>query len=62
MQLDLESAVHDWISEYPQALHVLEELGIDTSCGGVSLAYACRRRDLDPSVVIARLRANHGEP
>lgn len=57
MELDIESGVHEWIAEYPQARRYFEELGIDTSCGGVSLDYACRQRDLDPTIVMARLKS-----
>lgn len=54
-QCDLDTAVSDWIIEHPATLAVFQELGIDYSCGGKSLAYACRHRGLDPQTVLKRL-------
>ncbi len=53
---NLDTAVPDWIIEHPDTLAVFEELGIDYSCGGRSLEYACRERGLDAAIVLARLR------
>ena len=53
---DLDSTVPDWIIEWPDTLAVFQELGIDYSCGGKSLAYACRERGLDTATVLAKLR------
>lgn len=53
---DLETPVPEWLIEYPQLLQAIEELGIDYSCGGKSLAYACRERGLDPGFVLTTLR------
>ena len=55
-ECDLETAVPDWLIEHPEILPVLEELGIDYSCGGKSLEYACQERELDADLVVARLR------
>jgi iron-sulfur cluster repair protein YtfE (RIC family) len=52
---DRDSSVPDWIIEYPESLAVFQELGIDYSCGGKSLEYACRERGHDASTVIARI-------
>ncbi len=53
---DLDTSVPDWIIDHPQALAVFEALGIDCSCGGKSLGYACRVRGLDAEAVLAKLR------
>lgn len=52
---DLESSPVDWIIDHPSTLALFEELGIDYSCAGKSLAYNCRQRGLDPQVVLTRL-------
>lgn len=52
---DLETSVPDWVIDYPETLAVFQELGIDYSCGGKSLGYACRERGLDGEMVLARL-------
>jgi iron-sulfur cluster repair protein YtfE (RIC family) len=44
--VDLESSVPDWLIEYPELLALFQELGIDYSCGGKSLARACQERHL----------------
>ncbi|MBX3415129.1 MAG: DUF542 domain-containing protein [Pirellulales bacterium] len=53
---DLDTAVPDWVIECPGALLVFQELGIDYTCGGKSLAGACRERGLDAPFVLARLQ------
>jgi regulator of cell morphogenesis and NO signaling len=52
---DLDTSVPDWIIEHPQTLAMFQELGIDYSCGGKSLGYACRERGLDAEAVLAKL-------
>lgn len=52
---DLDTSVPDWIIEHHETLAVFQELGIDYSCGGKSLAYACRERGLDAEAVLAKL-------
>ena len=52
---DLDTSVPDWIVEHPETLVVFQALGIDCSCGGKSLAYACQERGLDAEAVLARL-------
>jgi regulator of cell morphogenesis and NO signaling len=49
---DLETSVPDWIIEHPETLAVFQELGIDYSCGGKSLEYACQEQRLDPHAVL----------
>lgn len=53
---DGATSVPDWVIDHPETLAVFEELGIDTSCGGRSLEYACRERGLELHEVLARLR------
>lgn len=52
---DLDTSVPDWIIEHPKTLPVFQQFGIDYSCGGKSLAYACQERGLDAEVVLAKL-------
>jgi len=52
---DLDTSVPDWIIEHPETLAVFQALGIDYSCGGKSLAYACRQQGLDAKAVLAKL-------
>jgi iron-sulfur cluster repair protein YtfE (RIC family) len=51
-----DSSVVDWIIEYPESMAGFESLGIDCSCAGKSLAYACHQQGLDPSTVLAALQ------
>jgi regulator of cell morphogenesis and NO signaling len=53
---DLDTSVPDWIIEHPETLVVLEALGICCSCGGKSLAYACRERGLAIETVLLELQ------
>jgi len=52
---DLDTSIPDWVIEHSETLAVFQELGIDYSCGGKSLAYACRERGLDTGMVLAKL-------
>jgi regulator of cell morphogenesis and NO signaling len=52
---DLDTSVPDWIIEHPETLAVFQSLGIDCSCGGKSLAYACRGRGLAADKVLIQL-------
>jgi regulator of cell morphogenesis and NO signaling len=52
---DLDTSVPEWIIEHPATLELFQELGIDYSCGGKSLAHACRQEQLDPQTVLTRL-------
>ena len=53
---DLDTSVPDWVIEHPETLAVFEELGIDCSFGGKSLAYACRERGLAAEKVLFELQ------
>ena len=52
---DLDTSVPDWVIDHPEILPVLQQLGIDCSCGGKSLAYPCRERELDAQLVLSKL-------
>lgn len=52
---DLETSVPDWLIEHPEILPVLQEFGVDYTCGGKSLEYACQARGLDVDTVLAAL-------
>ena len=54
-ECDLDTSIPDWVIEHPETLTVFQESGIDQSCGGKSLAYACRERGLDAEVVLKKL-------
>lgn len=54
---DLDSSVPDWMIEHPETTRIFEACGIDSSCGGKSLAYACRERGIDAKDVLRQLHA-----
>lgn len=58
-KLDLSSSVPEWLVAYPALLTIFEDLGIDYSCGGKSLEYACLERRIDPEELLAHLWANY---
>ncbi|MCC9604980.1 DUF542 domain-containing protein [Blastopirellula sp. JC732] len=53
---DLDTSVPDWIIDHPETLCVFEEFGIDYSCGGKSLGYACDQQGIDKQLVLTALR------
>ncbi|MEX1039964.1 MAG: DUF542 domain-containing protein [Pirellulaceae bacterium] len=53
--LTIDCPVVDWIIAYPHAIRILERLQIDYHCGGKSLGYACRERDISPEQVVAEI-------
>jgi regulator of cell morphogenesis and NO signaling len=56
-ELNLQSAVGQWVAHYPQLSRLFESLKIDYCCGGgVALEDACRGRNLDPQQVLAQIR------
>jgi regulator of cell morphogenesis and NO signaling len=60
---DIQSSVPDWLIEFPQLLRLIEQLGLDYSCGGKSLGAAADEAGLDPQAVLEQLRTlAHGEP
>lgn len=62
MDCDLATTIPDWIIEHPQTQRVFDELGLDASCGGKSLEYACQHAGLSPAAVLDRLRRVIGNP
>jgi iron-sulfur cluster repair protein YtfE (RIC family) len=52
----LETSVPDWIIDHPETLGVFQDLGIDYSCGGKSLEFACQEQGLDEQFVLSKLR------
>lgn len=52
----LETSVPDWVIDHPETTTVFDKLGIDCSCEGRSLLYACQQEGLDPNVVLSQLR------
>lgn len=52
---ELDTSVPDWIIEHPETLVVFQSFAIDCSCGGKSLAYACREQGLDAGKVLVQL-------
>lgn len=56
LECDADSTVPDWVIEYPATLAIFDELGIDSSCGGKSLAFACIQRGLDLESVLSLVR------
>ena len=56
LQVDLDSSIVDWVIEHPESTPVLERYGIDYSCAGKSLEYACRQRGIDPQFVLDEIR------
>ena len=52
-RLDQDDSVPEWLIEYPQLSPLFEVLGIDYSCGGKSLLFACQEKHLNHRVVLA---------
>jgi len=52
---DLDTPVPDWVMKHPATLTIFQEVGIDCSCGGKSLAYACSHQGIDEQVVLKKL-------
>lgn len=50
-----ETSVPDWIIDHPETLAVFQELGIDYSCGGKSVAFPCREQGLNEQSVLSKL-------
>lgn len=46
-QLDTTDPIVDWVIEYPHAVPLFEQRGVDYTCGGKSLQYACEQRGVD---------------
>jgi regulator of cell morphogenesis and NO signaling len=56
MDHDGETAVTDWVIDHPQTLGIFQELGIDYSCGGKSLGFACQEQGINVETVVQRIR------
>ncbi len=56
LECDAHTSVPDWVIEYPETLAIFDEFGIDSSCGGKSLAFACIQRELDVETVLSLIR------
>jgi iron-sulfur cluster repair protein YtfE (RIC family) len=56
----LDTPVPDWVIEHPAALAMFEELGLDYSCGGKSLAYTCEERGVNAHEVLQELQRRIG--
>ena len=52
---DFDTSVPDWIIEHPETLSVFQEFGIEYSCGGKSLGYACDQQGVDGKLVLEML-------
>ena len=55
MNCDEFSSIPDWIIEHPESASVFDEFGLDTSCGGKSLQYACRKEGIGLHHVLEQL-------
>ena len=55
IQCTVDDAVADWVIDYPMTEAVFQRLGIDYSCGGKSLKYACLKLGLDSQKVLSIL-------
>ncbi len=62
MTCDLDTAVPEWVIEYPRSLPLFQNLGIDYCCGGKSLEAACRERGLDAAAVLKQLETLLDDP
>lgn len=56
MKCGPDDTIPDWVIEHPETMAVFAALGIDYSCGGKSLEYACRQSGQDVAVVLSELR------
>lgn len=52
--VNLGSSAPDWLIEHPELLALFQEMGIDYSCGGKSLARSCQERNLSVGDVLWR--------
>ena len=54
-QLGPDNCVTDWVIEHPETLTVFQQHGIDYSCGGKSLSFACEEQGLEVDGVLEAL-------
>ena len=50
-----DDCVTDWVIDHPTTLKVFQQYGIDYSCGGKSLSFACEEQGLEVTGVLAAL-------
>jgi len=50
-EIDLDASVPDLVVDHPRLLRLLQELGVEFTCGGKSLRTACLERGLNPTAV-----------
>lgn len=53
---DADTSVPDWLIDHPECESVMRRFGLDASCGGQSLATACRRRGCSVAIVLSELQ------
>ncbi|WP_437191331.1 hypothetical protein [Planctomicrobium sp. SH527] len=46
----------DWIIDHAETLVVFQDLGIDDSCGGKSLEFACREKEISKKNMLSKLQ------
>lgn len=60
---NLETSATDWVIDHPQTTPLFDRHGVDYSCAGKSLRYACRQAGVEPEAFLAELlvmiRADH---
>lgn len=57
-KLDINDPIVEWAIEYPDAIPLFERYGIDYTCGGKSLRYACEQRELDVDEIVKAILNN----
>lgn len=53
--LDITDPIVDWVIEHPHAVALFEQHGIDYTCGGKSLEYACEQRGEDARWIVREI-------
>lgn len=53
----LDASATDWVLDHPRTTPLFDRHGVDYSCPGKSLRYACQQAGVDPDVFLAELRA-----
>lgn len=52
---NLEISATDWVLDHPQTTPLFDRHGVDYSCAGKSLRYACRQAGVEPEAFLAEL-------
>lgn len=55
MTADLDTSTADWIVEHPETLPLFERHGVEWTCVGKSLAFACREAGIHPAWFLREL-------